>query len=300
MHHKKKAFILMLVAILAVVVVGSVGVTYAWFLSKYTSQYTVVLDSDSFVVLKYEGDLAFASGDISSAANKLRPAEAKQTIGIEQDDLAPFDMFDTTKVDTSANTVKYTARGAYWTGKLATVGQFTPSLHAYLADFLEGEDLADHLETFSEETSVTEYNFLDVLAEEAEEKSVSARLLAREDLVQRGEIGYFMIFDYLGQKFLYYNGAFYIRGNAAGADLTLPSVAVDANAELLYWHALTAESRVTYGGTEYAVSDGTYLLLQPNTTFRYTLYVFVARTDEERDPEIDGKRVTFFASITVQ
>lgn len=305
-RKNKKTFLLMIVSILAVVVVGTVSVTYAWFLSRYEKEYDFVLESDSPVIIKYEADLAYASGNRSTATNVLIPAtEKKAAAAISQGSLTPLQVFDvdvadpahTGAVASAAQAVKYTASGAYWTGEGENIGAFTPQLHAYKNTYLSSAALTTHLATFSTESSVTEDNLLAVLAEEAEDKANAAdRLLVRNDLVGQGEIDYILVINYLGVNFLYFDGAYYVRGVETDSVFTLPAAA-ESNDTLRYWHTPTAENN-TISGTQ--ISDGTYFHLRPNTTFSFTMYVFMAKTDEKRDPAINDETLSIFASLTVE
>lgn len=297
MRKNKKAFLIMIIFVVTAFLAATITTTYAWFLSRYTKNYDFVLDSQSMIILKYESDLTFASGDISTPTNVLIPAKAKQLTGINQETLSSWDVFDvdtvspahTGKVATSAQAVRFVAEGAYWTGTTTTVGYMVPELRAYTSAFLTGEALSDHLESFSEETELTEENLLSVLSEEAEEKTAQNRLIARNDLVGQGEIDYFMIFSYREETILYYDGTFYY-GDSEDPALTLSSN-TGLDVEQLEWSPYPNTDSLS------AISNGTRLLLQPNTTFSYTLYVFVAKTDEELDPAINGERISFFASL---
>ena len=307
MKRNKKAFIILVISVVAVLVVGAVATTYAWFLSRYARDYEFILDSMSDVIIKYEVDLDYASGNISTASNVLIPATEKNyesSGAISQGAMTALDVFDvdtldpahTGKVATAAQAVKYTATGAYWTGDSVKKGDFTPQLHAYTNVFLASSDLSDHLETFSEETAVTEENLLSLLTEEADEVSAVNRLIARNDLVAQGEISYIMVIDYLGKTFLYYNGSYYVLGVQTGNAFVLPEEA-ESNSELRYWHTPTDLNSTV---DDEQISDGSYFHLLPNTEFTFTLYVFMARTDESRDYEINGKRISLFASLTVE
>ncbi len=304
MKRNKKAFIILLVSIIAVFAFGVVTTTYAWFLSRYGKDYEFVLNSESPMILKYETDLTFASGGISTPANVLVPATEKNDIALAPGALDPLDVFDVDTVSpahtgivaSAAQVVKYTASGAFWTGENDTVGSFTPELHVYTSSFLSGAALSDHLASFSEEVAVTEDNLLSLLDEEAHEKSAENRLIAHSDLVRQGEIGYILLIDYEGKTFLYYDGAYYVLGAESGSDFTLPAAA-ESNAELRYWHDPTAENSTV---NEVQLSDGDHLYLQPNTTFSFTLYVFMARTDEKRDAKINAERVTLYMSMLVE
>ena len=280
MKHSKKSWIILLVAVLAVVVVGTVTTTYAWFLSRYNRDYEFVLESESFSILKFESELNFASGERSSSQNVLIPAKAKHLNGIEQQALDPFDVFDNTPstgaVASAAQAVKFTASGAYWTGDSASAGRFLPLLQAYPSVFVS-------------ENQITQNNLVTKLGTAA---------VVRNDLVTRNEIEFFMIFNYLGTYFLYYDGAFYVvESQEQNADFTLPAVA-EPDDDFRYWIQLDHTSRITYG-TSLQVIDNmdTYFLLQPNTRFSFTLYVFVEKTDEELDPEINGEAISLFLTL---
>ena len=304
MKRNKKAFIILVLSIVAVFAFGVVATTYAWFLSRYGTDYEFVLNSESPMVLRYETDLAFASGDISTGANILVPATEKKDIGLASGALDPLDVFDvdtvspahTGIVESAAQAVKYTASGAFWTGENDTVGSFTPELHVYLSSFLSSAALTTHLASFSEEVAVTEDNLISLLEEEEHEKTAENRLIARNDLVRQGEIAYILVIEYQGKRFLYYDGAYYVLGVKTGSDFTLPKAA-ESNDELRYWHDPTAENSTV---NDVQLSDGDHLYLQPNTTFSFTLYAFMARTDEKRDAEINAGRVTLYMSMLVE
>ena len=237
-------------------------------------------------------------------SNVLVPATEKKDIGLAPGALDPLDVFDVDTVSpahsgivaTAAQAVKYTASGAYWTGEKETVGSFTPALHVYTNSFLESTALDDHLESFSEEVAITEDNLLSLIDEEAHEKTAENRLIARNDLVWQGEIGYILVIEYEGKTFLYYDGAYYVLGVEMGSSFTLPKAA-ESNDELRYWHAPTAENSTV---NEVQLSDGDHLYLQPNTTFSFTLYVFMTKTDEKRDYAINAERVTLYLSMLVE
>lgn len=97
---------------------------------------------------------------------------------------------------------------------------------------------------------------------------------------------------------LYFDGSLYSVGVSTGADLTLPA-SVESNDELRHWHLLTAGVD-TYENTDYAITDGTHLRMMPNTTITMTLYLFMAKADEELDPEINGETISFFVALTIQ
>ena len=274
MKHNKKAYIFLAVILISVIAIGSITATYAWFLSRYSKDYEFLLDSESPVVLKYRTDLTFASGNISTSTNVLKPAVAKRyTAAINQTSLSAMDVFDTTKVDVAAQAVKFSAKGAYWTGDGTIPGRFTFSLAAYLDSVAESSQIANGAN--------------DLVAEEGNRTQ---------------EISSFVIFDYLDTKILYHHDveadtfAYYVNvATEVASDYTLPATAESDN-NLRYWKRLQAFD--TIGGAE--IYDGTYLLLQPNTFFSFTLYAFVAKTDEERDPVIDGATITLSAKLKVE
>lgn len=316
MKKSKKALIILIIAVVAVLVVGTVTTTYAWFLSRYTKEYDFVLQSESPIIIKYESDLVFASGNRETPANVLIPAESKHTVGIEQEALADIDVFDvdvaepahTGKVESSAQSVKFTANGAYWTGEEPTVGLFAPELYAYTSEFMNGSDLSARLTALSSPgvtySSLTAENLTAILAAEKSGYSATERLIARNDLVTRGEVNFIMILSYLDATVLYYDGVFYqSTALPEEADFVLPA-AVESQNALRYWVALTAED--TYpspNGEETMLGEKQgkfYLRMLPNTTFSFNLYVFMAKTDEELDPQINGESLSLFASLTIQ
>ena len=280
MKRSRRAFIFTIVLVIAVLVVGTVTTTYAWFLSRYSHDYPFELDSKSPLIIKYETDLQFASGSPTT----MIPAKAKTTVGINQQALDPIDVFKTTKVQTSAQAVKLTATGAYWAGEDATVGQFKIDLHAYTTAFVTAQSL-------SEST---------LLAYIAAEKTAAQKPITRNDLVYQGEIDYAVVFSYLNNTFLYYGGNYYLSSPTNGSGyFTLPA-AMETDNNLRYWAPLTAPGRVTVSeNTTADVYDGANFLLQPNTIFAFTLYAFVAKTDEELDPAMNGETLSLFVSLTV-
>ncbi|GEM_PF-5635057 len=141
MAAKKKALLITVIAVLAVVIVGSVSVTYAWFLSRYSAEYRFVLESESHVVLQYESDLTFASGSISDAGNKLVPAVSKSSAGLSGTVYEPMDMFDTSVVQTAASCAHYRANAAYWTGAGEDKGELSFALSAVVSGGNEDYDL---------------------------------------------------------------------------------------------------------------------------------------------------------------
>ena len=307
MKRNKKALIILVISIIAVLVVGTVTTTYAWFLSRYAAEYDFVLNSQSPMILKYETDLSFESDTtIASPENILIPAtEKRATSGIGQGALTPLSVFDVDTispahsgvVQRAAQAVKYTATGAFWTGEEDNSSAFTPILHVYTNDFLGSTALSTHLASMADQDetlTVTESTLLDIISREEIRKTAPDRLLARNDLVARGEIDYIMVIEYSGISFLYYDGAYYVQGVESGSAFTLPAEA-ESNSELRYWHTPTAENCTVRGEQ---LSDGSYFHLLPNTTFSFTLYVFVAKTDEKLDPEINGQRLTLFMSLT--
>ena len=301
MKRSRRAFIFTIVLVIAVLVVGTVTTTYAWFLSRYSHDYPFELDSKSPLIIKYETDLQFASGSPTT----MVPAKAKTTVGINQQALDPIDVFDTAKVKTSAQAVKLTASGAYWAGEDATVGQFKIDLHAYTASFMGSSALSARLTALSTQqttySSLTEGNLYEVLnKEEITYNTPTDRLITRNDLVYQGEIDYAVVFSYLNNTFLYYGGNYYLSSPTNGSGyFTLPA-AMETDNNLRYWAPLTAPGRVTVSeNTTADVYDGANFLLQPNTIFAFTLYAFVAKTDEELDPAMNGETLSLFVSLTV-
>ena len=277
MKKNKKALIAMIAIVVTVFLIGTITTTYAWFLSRYSQEYTVVLQSDSITILKYESDLNFASGNVSSLDNVLTPAESDISVGIEKTALDPIDVFDTTKVKRAANTVKFTANGAYYTGQGRTAGDFRPELHAYLSSYATAHSL-------SQDT------LFDALVAES---SAAETPLTDNDLVAQGEVGFFFMINYLGKKFLYYDGTFYVSGVQSGSTFTFPAAA-ESNNELRYWHTATAEN-ATVNAVQ--ITDGTHFYLQPNKTFSFTLYVFIANDEELLARSVNGQRLTLFATL---
>ena len=299
MKRNKKAFWIMVISIVAVFVVGTIATTYAWFLSRFGRDYEFTLTSESDAIIKFETNLTFAIG-----ATGLVPAQAKQTVGTEQQALSPLDVFDPDdvsesyegKVLTAASVVKASASCAYWTGRSEETGDFAPELHAYTNAFLGSTALMAHIGTYSDAPAVTADNLISLLEDEEDEYSAANRLLARSDLARQGEIGFFAVVDYLGITFLFYNGACYVRGTSSGRAFTLPQL-VESDSDLRYWHTPTAEN-CSVGNV--VLSDGTYIHLQPNTTFSITMYAFVAKTDEELDPVFNGERLSLFLTLRTE
>ena len=271
MTTKKKYLWILVIAILAVFVIGTGTVTYAWFLSLYSSEYEFQLDSrdENRVILRYYSPLAFASGNIDTATNALIPATAKTTVGIEQEALTPLDVFDvdtvspahTGKVREAAHAVHFTASGAYWVGYSDRVGELSFTLTAYV-----------------EEGGVPDTPY---------------------DLVADGEVAYFLIVSYMGKDLMYYDGLWYIN-DGEHPTLTFPDLFT--RPILRYWRALTSSDTVAYRSvTDFALTtDGTQLLLAPNSEFSYDLYVFAAKTDEELDSAtMNGKTLALNATLSV-
>ena len=284
MKRNKKAFLIVVVAVVAVFLVCTIATTYAWFLSRYSRDYEFVLESDSHAIIKYESDLTYASGTISTPANVLIPATAKTLTGINQQALGSLDMFDadtvapahTGAVKTSAQEVRFSAKGAYWAGESASAGQFRPEVRAFLSSFATAQSL-------SESTLISDVN-------------AGVKPLAANELVEQGEVDYFMILAYANEKILYYHGAFYIGVAQAEATFTLPA---EAESTDRYWKALTTSDQLS-GEDILEITDGKqYLLLQPNTTFTFTLSVFMAKTDEELAISVNGERITFFTTLKI-
>ena len=175
----------------------------------------------------------------------------------------------TGKVLSAAQAAVFTASGAYWTGESTTVGEFVFELKAFLTGYVEDYSIdAETLENFESD---------------------------EHELVNRGELDCIVIFDYLGYDILYFNGAYYLNTDvAAGEVSTFDFLELDGE---YHWHTIVALDTVSYGDANVTIFDGTYLLLQPNTTFSFNMYAFVAKTDEEIDPDINGKGVTLFATI---
>ena len=141
MAAKKKLMLITIIAVVAVIAVGSITVTYAWFLSRYSSEYDFVLQADEHVILQYESNFTFASGTQSDAANALVPAVLPWHVGLDQTVYAPMDMFDGTKMDSIASNVRFTAKGAYWTGSASTLGEFSFNLSATVVGESSSYDL---------------------------------------------------------------------------------------------------------------------------------------------------------------
>ena len=311
MKKNKKAFIFLIISVVTVLVVGTVATTYAWFLSRYSKEYEFVLESMSPVIIKYETQLDFASGTQSTAGNTLVPATAKTLVGISQGALEPMNMFDvdtvtpehTGVVKTAAHAVSFVADGAYWTGEAETVGLFLPELRAYTGTFLSSSALVTHLGTFSNQTSITEENLLTLLTLEEDEYTAASgnRMIARNDRVAQGEVDYAMVIEYLGETILYYDEDFYLISDSEGEGKFELPASLEPDDELRYWQKLQALDGNRYTGVYGAehITDGTYLRLMPNTTFSFTMYVFMAKTDEELDPAINGETLSLFASLTV-
>ena len=271
MKRNKKVFLILVFIVLTVFAVGTISVTYAWFLSRYEHRYSFILESDSNVILSYESGISFQSGDIDTNTNILIPAV--RTAGgaaIDEEALAPFDMFGAVapaanaKLTAQARAIKFKAKGAYWTGKGTTNGQFSFCLEGYLSTVVVGEREKDGV----------------------------------NDLVgsKRNELDYIVIFDYFGEKILLCEGAYYLYSNSAN-DLILP---VGLESTYRNWQLLTSADRISYGTASLQLVDANgYLLLQPNTTFEYTLYVFLAKAETEFDPAINGQSISLKATLTV-
>ena len=279
MKRNKKAFIILVVTIVAVFLAGTITATYAWFLSRFTREYDFVLQSDSPVVLKYETDLAFRSGDIDTPANVLVPATAKATVGIQQQALSALDVFDvdtvspahTGKVQSAAQAVAFTASGAYWTGESTEVGEFSVELRAFLTEYAEDNYIdAETLDTFASDG---------------------------HELVHRGEIDGIFVFHYLGYEILYYDDLYYLNTDVQAGEIhDFDFLGLGAE---YHWHPIIATDTVSYMDESVEIYDGASLLLQPNTPFSFDLYAFVAKTDEELDPEINGQGISLFATIKI-
>ena len=256
MTKNKKYLLLLVIAVLAVVVVGTGTVTYAWFLSLQSAQYEFELNSvDDHVILQYETEVAFASGNVDTSSNKLLPATAKSSgaglisanAQITYDE--PLDMFRTTKVESVARAVRFAATGAYWVGASTTSRDLIFEVSANVS----GDDF---------------------------------------DLVAAGEISYVAILHYNNDKFMYYNGKCYLNVSEVSADLTLPTGIVGSDTER-YWRELTAEDTTM-------TTDGTKMLLPPNSEFSYDLYLFIAQTEELMEPEMNGKTLALTVTIGVE
>lgn len=271
MIAKKKSLLILSALVIAILAFSLIGVTYAWFLSRYSENYDFVLDSDSHVVLRYEASLNFASGAQSDAGNKILIAQANpaQPLNISQTALAPLDVFDSTKVATVANAVKFTATGAYWYGNETTKGALSFSLTA-----TPGND-------------------------------------ANYDLVHYGELGYVWIIEYLGVKVMLFDGKYYtntatVQGSTGSpvdlpttGTVTLPSNAFAA-ADAEVWYPIPANTAIAVEYNEEAEDvflNGIKLL--PNTRFEMTLYVFAAKADDFVDPLWNGQTVSLAATISV-
>ena len=112
------------------------------------------------------------------------------------------------------------------------------------------------------------------------------------DLVAAGEISYLAIFYYNNNKFMYYNGKCYLNVSEVSADLTLPTGIVALDTER-YWRELTVEDTTM-------TTDGTKILLAPNSEFSYNLYVFIAQPEELMEPEMNGKTLAMTVTIGVE
>lgn len=282
MRKNKKAFIILIVSVIAVLVVGAVTTTYAWFLSRYVRTESFDLSADSSVIIMFETELNFASGGQND--NSLVPATAKQTVGIDQEALSPLDVFDvdvaepehTGKVETAAQPVKFTTQGAYWTGELTDTGRFSFSLEAYLNNVAQNARAANGVNDLAG--------------------------------TRRGEIGYYLVIYYLNQIILYYGDNYYILNEQSESQVTAFGNLGLTNAELgleegtYYWHTMPTSTQIQIGEEEdtWSFFDGTYLLLKPNTTFDIALYAFVAKTDEELDPAINGQTITLVANLKIE
>ena len=272
MRRNKKAFLALLITTIAVFAIGTVSVTYAWFLSRYSMEYGFELDSESSsVVIKYEAGLVFATGDESTPSNALVPATAQKTVGIEQDALSPLDMFDedvaatehTGAVKTAAHAVAFTSEGAYWTGARTDVAYFTPELHAYLSTYAPVQ---------AWQNTTPQLSVLETATHTA------------HDLVAQGEVDFVMVIAYRGEQILYCEGDYYVFDDTEAA-ANVPYL--PAEIASTYWHKIGQND--TYGDTADKYLENGALCLDPNTTFTVTWYVFMAKTDEELDPAINGE-----------
>ena len=274
MNTKKKALLFLVITVVVLVSVSVIGVTYAWFLSRYSENYDFELDSDSHVVLRYESELVFASGNASADSNKIHVAKANSAAPLSQSvaPLAPLDVFDGTKVAEIANCVRFSATGAYWYGNGTDPGALTFTL-----------------------TATPQSN-------------------ASYDLVRYGELDYVVIFHYEGLDVLLFDGQYYTNSTSVkttggedldlsgNASITLPSVtntftSTDAQDP---WYLIPANSSVTLlFGEERKEVFNNGLILLPNTQFEFTLYVFAAKADDFVDPAWNGQTVNIQATISV-
>ena len=161
----------------------------------------------------------------------------------------PLDMFRTTKIESAARAVQFTATGAYWVG----AGTTSTDLSFEVSAVIVGD-------TF--------------------------------DLVAAGEVSYFAIFNYNNNKFMYYNGKCYLNVSELSADLTLPTGIVALDTER-YWRELTVDDTTM-------TTDGTKMLLAPNSEFSYNLYVFIAQPEELMEPEMDGETLALTVTIGIE
>lgn len=167
----KKYLLISSIIVMLVVLAGAISTTYAWFLSRYSSEYMFTIEAGSNVVIKHESEISFTSGTIDSLDNVMVPAIAKfngNAMSAASDISTPLDVFDESCVSLIANAVKFNANGAYWTGNIDEVGVLAPTVSATVSG-------------------------------------------GSSDAVATGDVSYIFIFDYLGEKILHYNGSYYIR-----------------------------------------------------------------------------------------
>ena len=136
------------------------------------------------------------------------------------------------------------------------------------------------------------------------------------DLVYYGELEYVAIFEYLGHKFLLFDGNYYTNStqvtttggetyDLVGTPLTLSTSATAFGSDGVDpWYPIPADTVIT---EEVTISDSTVrkdifvngLLLLPNTRFAYTLYVFAAKGDDLMDQAWNGQTISLEATISV-
>ena len=209
MSGKKKSMLIAIIASLVVIVVGSVSVTYGWFLSRGSSEYGFVLKADDHVILQYETDLNFAnSGTSADEENCLVPAVAELTFGLDQREYEPIDMFDPSAVETVATAAHFHTKAAYWAGSSVDKGELALKVSATV-------------------------------------KGGSSAY----DLVEWGEIDYIAIFSYVWdgtdatKKVLYYDGEWYSDIETAASPFIVP-LSVTGDQALTTWYVLNDTDKV--------------------------------------------------------
>ena len=280
MNMKKKTLLFLIIALVVMVSVSLISVTYAWFLSRYSETYDMVLRSESLVVLTYETEIGFVSGTQSTSTNKITIATLKPSE--KGNAFSPLDVFDvdtvnpahTGKMTTAAQAVKFNATGAYWYGYGTESGALS----------------------------------FDLVAKPQND--------ATYDLVHYGELGYIVIFEYMSQKFLLYDGKYYtnsttVRTGSGNVSVSgnetfpLTTAKFDAGGNSEIWYRISASTVITKvfdEGTEEEREEQIFhdgLLLLPNTQFAYTLYVFAAKPDDLFDQAWNGQTVRLEATISV-